>query len=187
MSTQLEGSLSNFFSQYIGFEYDPSNAPNSEFYRLCDHFNWERHDYERESAYDEFKDALTQQFNANYGTDAEDLDAWQNLCIRLNIEPVPSTLKRCRQVVTDTHVNLIDLVHGYENSHQSITKFTSVKALSEYTISTGKYFPRDNVHAGDLLKYLLRQILNPPSDQQRHSRGGKRRGGPSARRRRGGA
>lgn len=59
---------------------------------------WERGDDERDSAYQEFKDALTQQFNANYGTDAEDINAWQNLCGRLNIEPVPTTLKRCRQV-----------------------------------------------------------------------------------------
>jgi len=176
----------NFFSQYIGFNYNPSNAANSEFYRLCRHLNWERGDDERDSAYNDFKDALTQQFNANYGTDAEDLGAWQNLCIRLNIEPVPSSLKRCRQVVTATHVNLVDLVDGFENPDRLITKFPSVKALSEYTIDTGKYFPRANVHAGDLLKYLLRQILSPPSERQSHSRGGKRRGGPSARRRRGG-
>ena len=74
-------------------------------------------------------------------------------------------------------MNLVDLVDGYENSDRTITKFTSVKALSEYTISTGKYFPRANVHAGDLLKYLLRQILRPPSETQRHRRGGRRRRG----------
>lgn len=47
------------------------------------------------------------------------------------------------------------------------------------------------MHAGDLLKNLLRQIKNPPSDQLRlgqgRGRGGNRRGGPSARGRRGGA
>ena len=83
-------------------------------------------------------------------------------------------------------MNLVDLVDGYENPNRPITKFTSVKALSEYTISTGKYFPRGNVHAGDLLKYLLRQILCPPSERNKNGRGGKKRGGPSARRRRGG-
>ena len=84
-------------------------------------------------------------------------------------------------MVTDTHVNLVDLVDGFENPKRRIKKFTSVKALSEYTISNGKYFPRANVHAGDLLKYLLRHILCPPSETQRHGRGGQRR------RRRGGA
>ena len=85
-------------------------------------------------------------------------------------------------------MNLVDLVDGFENPNRTITKFPSVKALSDYTINTGKYFPRANVHAGDLLKYLLRQILNPSSERhwQRHSRGGKRRGESSARRRRGG-
>ena len=83
-------------------------------------------------------------------------------------------------------MNLVDLVDGFENPDRPITKFSSVKQLSEYTISTGKYFPRGNVHAGDLLKYLLRQILCPPSERQRHGRGGKRRGESSARRRRGG-
>lgn len=95
---QLEGGLPSFFSQYIGFHYDATNAANAEFYRLCDHLNWKRDDDERVLAYKDFQDALTRQFNANYGTDAEDLNAWQNLCIRLNIDPVPSSLKRCRQV-----------------------------------------------------------------------------------------
>lgn len=84
-------------------------------------------------------------------------------------------------------MNLVDLVDGFEDPDRAITKFNSVKALSEYTVSTGKYFPRGNVHAGDLLKYLLRQILCPPSERQTHSRGGKRRGQPSTRRRNNGA
>ena len=80
-------------------------------------------------------------------------------------------------------MNLVDLVDGFENPEEPITIFNTVKALSEYTIRTGKYFPRDNVHAGSLLKYLLRQILNPPSERNNGytgSRGGKKR----ARRRR---
>lgn len=181
-----QGALAEFFSQYSeDFRYDPKKAATSEFYRLCDHFDWERGDDERESAHRKFKDALTQQFNANYGTDADDLAAWQNLCLRLCIEPIPSSLERCRRAVTSTHVNLVDLVDGFENPSTPVKIFKTVKALSEYTIETGKYFPRTNVHAGDLLKHLLRQILNPPSERQKHSRGGKRRGGPYGRRRRG--
>jgi len=67
------------------------------------------------------------------------------------------------QIVTSTHANLVDLVQG------EAVIFPTVLALSEYTIRNGKYFPRDNINAGDLLKHLLRHILNPSLDANRSS------------------
>jgi len=61
-----------------------------------------------------------------------------------------------------THVNLVDLVDD-----GVATVFTSVEQLSNYTKSSGKYFPRENLHAGDLLKCLLRHILDPSKDSGR--------------------
>lgn len=45
-----------------------------------------------------FKDALVQEFNERFGTDGNDLAAWQNLCNVLRIVPVPDTIRECRQV-----------------------------------------------------------------------------------------
>lgn len=53
--------------------------------------------------------------------------------------------------------------------------FESERDLSQYTISTGKFFPRENAYAGGLLRYLLRHILHPRDDYSQARREGKRR------------
>jgi hypothetical protein len=70
----------------------------SEFYRMCDALNWDRNDSERNNARDNLKDALVQQFNAIYGTNENDLAAWQNLCCVLNLNDIPNELEPCRKV-----------------------------------------------------------------------------------------
>lgn len=54
------------------------------------------------------------------------------------------------------HVNLVDLV---DTAGRDVKLFKSVGALREYTIKTGKYFPKGSAHAGGVLKFLLRDIL----------------------------
>lgn len=71
------------------------------------------------------------------------------------------------------HVNLVDLTDGVDSSE--IRLFETEKELSEYTISSHKIFPRENVHSGSLLSDLLRHIFNPSSAPTRAQRG--RRGG----------
>ena len=76
--------------------------------------------------------------------------------------------------MTTTHVNLVDLV---ANSGE-VTIFSNVEELSEYSTSTGKIFPREEAHAGELLTYLLRHIFDPSKDARRGSvrRGQRNRG-----------
>ena len=57
----------------------------------------------------------------------------------------------------------MDLVDVFDTD-DIVTVFPTVQALSTYTKDTGKYFPRDHIAAGSLLRYLLRQILNPQMD-----------------------
>jgi hypothetical protein len=61
-------------------------------------FNWQRDDDINEEAYNNFRIALTQQFNTKYGRDAESLASWQLLCGQIGVNPIPNTLKECRQV-----------------------------------------------------------------------------------------
>jgi len=148
---------------------------------MCKQFHWKRdkdnHSSEREAAYQLLRDAMTKQFNEIYGTDADSLNAWQNLCRVLDISPIPENLKGCRETVMNTHVNLVDLT---ERKGQHVTKFSSETELSEYTQEEKKYFPKENAHAGGLLKYLLRQIFDPSSS----NRGVSHRGGHVGRRNR---
>ena len=71
-------------------------------------------------------------------------------------------MRNSLQLVTNTHVNLVDLVDA--GGTQIVSKFPSEKALSIYTLETRKIFPRENVHAGGLLQALLRRILHPPDE-----------------------
>lgn len=138
---------------------------------MCDEFGWNKENKEREQASRDFKDALVQQFNFIYGTDVDDLTSWRTLCQIVRISPIPDTLKSCREAVKATHVNIVDLVDT-KATGEPVTVFVSEVDLSEYTITTGKFFPRENAYAGGLLRYLLRRILNP---RQEHLSGSSRK------------
>jgi hypothetical protein len=129
------------------------------------------------------------QFNAVYGTDVNNLGNWQSLCHIVRIAPVPDDLHACReashihsvplslahrrsyQAVYYSFINLVDLVDT-PNTGVGVRVFESERDLSEYTISTGKFFPRDHALAGGLLRYLLRQIYHPRDGYSRARREG---------------
>jgi len=170
-----ESHLDEFFARYPAFSYNASAAVMTEFYRMCNFFSWGRDDEEKESAREHLKDAMTQQFNSRYGTDVDDLSAWRNLCRVLEIDPIPDELKACRDMVKRAHVNIVDLVDT-PNTGQRVKVFDSVQQLSAYTKDSGKYFPKENAYAGGVLKFLLREILNPPAARTGRTRGGRKRG-----------
>jgi len=70
-----QGPLADFFAEYTNFEYNPAGSATAEFRRLCDSYGWDRSDHwqEKQVAKEGFKDALTMQFNDNYGTDVNDI------------------------------------------------------------------------------------------------------------------
>ncbi|KAI9776599.1 MAG: hypothetical protein M1839_009503 [Geoglossum umbratile] len=122
--------IDEFFSTYPTFDYDHSASFTQEFYRMCDFFGWDRDDLDRRDAREEFRTAMVQEFNSLYGKDR----------------------------VKETHVNLVDLVER-ARSGKRVKVFPDLEELREYTISTGKFFPKENAYAGGVLKYLLREIL----------------------------
>lgn len=65
----------------------------------------------------------------------------------------------------ETHVNLVDLIDS-PTTGKAPALFDSEEALSEYTIRTGKYFPKKAAKAGGVLRYLLRQIDDPSSSSR---------------------
>ncbi|KAG0705570.1 hypothetical protein DFH29DRAFT_905992 [Suillus ampliporus] len=161
--------LDTFFAGYSKFEYNPSASASLEFYRMCDEFGWDKENKKREKASRDFKDALVQQFNHIYGTDADDLTSWRTLCQIVHISPIPDTLTSCREAVKATYVNIVDLIDT-KVTGEPVMVFVSEVRLSEYTKRTGKVFPRESAYAGGLLRYLLRRIRNPRPEQVRSGR-----------------
>jgi len=146
-----------------------------EFYRLSDQYHWDRDDLEKKEAREHLAVAMAKQFNDIYGTDVNDVNSWRKLCQVLAIDPIPEGLKACRKVVLDTHVNIVDLTDT-ATTGKTVVLFDSEAQLSEYTKATGKFYPLDEAHAGGLLRFLLRQILNPHLSH-RGQRGGRPRRG----------
>jgi len=152
--------LDEFFANYPTFSYDPSESVMLEFYRMCDFFNWDKDDQEKKDARELLAAAMSKQFNDIYGTDVRGVDSWRKLCQVLGMTPIPEGLEACRNAVLKTHVNIVDLLDTPETG-KAVVLFDSEEQLSIYTKDSGKFFPLDEAHAGGLLKFLLRRILNP--------------------------
>ena len=65
---------------------------------MCDFFGWEKDDEEKGIAREDFKNAMVHQFNSLYGTDVNDIESWQKLCLALDIVPLPQGIEQCRKV-----------------------------------------------------------------------------------------
>jgi hypothetical protein len=79
-----------FFSRFNKFQYQPSISPFAEFNRLCKEY--------KKNMRDAFNLAIKKEFDHLYGSDEKDIKNWRRLCHVLKIDPVPSTLKACRDV-----------------------------------------------------------------------------------------
>ena len=66
------------------------------------------------------------------------------------------------QAVVNIHVNLVDLVHQVVHGpKEELIFFKTEKQLSDYTIKTGKYFPKEGAKDSEVLQALRRHILLP--------------------------
>ncbi|KAF2799198.1 hypothetical protein K505DRAFT_346036 [Melanomma pulvis-pyrius CBS 109.77] len=147
---------SQSFRKYPEFNYCKGEPIVQEFYRMCDYFEWEKEDIEKKTAHEDFKTAMVLTFNSLYGTDVDDIDSWHKLCVALDIDPLPEGLKECQRAVQKVHVNIVDLV---DTRGEQVEIFDSLEDLQDYTIETGKFFPKQSAYAGGVLKALLREIL----------------------------
>ncbi|KIL63793.1 hypothetical protein M378DRAFT_1045973 [Amanita muscaria Koide BX008] len=150
--------IARFFALYPNFDYDPQASVSAEFHRLVTTYRWRRWSPERDEAWERFSKAMGEQFSTFYGSDVNDLRAWQALCIALRVESMPDTVKECKQIIKSTHVNLVDFIDT-RTTGQPIEIFDTEEELREYTNETHKYFPKESAKESGVLKYLLREIL----------------------------
>lgn len=90
--------LEDFFAEYPGFDFDPSQPVMTEFYRMCDFFRWRKDDQQKNAARQGVRDAIALTFNELYGTDLDDLNSWQGLCRAVHINSIPDDLQKCQKV-----------------------------------------------------------------------------------------
>ncbi|KAJ3850370.1 hypothetical protein EV368DRAFT_45453 [Lentinula lateritia] len=156
--------IQSFFEQYPRFTYDPTGETMYQFRKMCRSYGWRPDSEEKKQALEGVRDAIALQFNAFYGSDANSLNGWHSLYRALQVQDIPDTVKGCKEGIKTIHVNICDLVDHKEDVP---TKFPSEAALAQYSRDSGKIYPRENAHAGGLLRSLLRQIYGKYHGQQR--------------------
>ncbi len=90
--------IERFFGGYTEFQYDETNPIAEEYQRLRRSYGWKRGDIEGEVAWSGYRLALVKEFNRLFGTDAQDLLAWQSLCIFVGVKENYTTSEDCRRV-----------------------------------------------------------------------------------------
>ncbi|KEP46992.1 hypothetical protein V565_172310 [Rhizoctonia solani 123E] len=164
--------IKQFFAKYPSFNYNPANHYMNEFYRMTKQFGWDsKGTFEQQvqfrAARDNIDKASVYQFNEIYGMDEDDLLAWQTLFEVLGIRKAPKNVIACKRRAREFHTNLCDMIENHARG-KPIQRFKSKEELKEYTVKTGKFFPQKHAEAGGLLRFLLRHIINPPSNMPTH-------------------
>jgi hypothetical protein len=101
-STQAEATnhFAAFFASYPSFNYNLRAPAWQEFDLLVRHMGWERRSAAYRDARTDFRRAMVMDFNSRFGTDEQRLEAWQNICNILGIQPVPESITQCRKAST---------------------------------------------------------------------------------------
>ena len=90
--------IDGFFATFPTFPYRHHESSTIEFYRICNFFRWQQENPLRKQAHEAFKAALVRQFNNEYGTNINDLEAWRRLYVALEIPALPSSVKAAQEV-----------------------------------------------------------------------------------------
>jgi hypothetical protein len=93
-----ETPLNTFFQSFSGFTFDPNLPPTESYLSLQRFHGWRRGDEQSNRAWDQYQEALTQEFELWFGAE-DDLGAWHSLCRAVRIEPLPRTCLDCEKVV----------------------------------------------------------------------------------------
>jgi hypothetical protein len=97
MSPQASDPITIFFSGYPAFTQNPSHSFHENFRRLCQFMSWNREEYNEQRKY--FRIAVVQSFNATFGNDVNDLQAWGKLCEFIGAKEIPADLEERKKVL----------------------------------------------------------------------------------------
>ncbi|KAF2443061.1 hypothetical protein P171DRAFT_496383 [Karstenula rhodostoma CBS 690.94] len=78
---------------------------------------------------------VLQHFNQVYGTNYRDLDAWRQLCVDVGIDPVPTSINKCKKALAKVYINIYDFVAGRPR------RFGTLSELKKYSITNNKIYP----------------------------------------------
>jgi hypothetical protein len=119
-------------------------------------------------------DAIAGELEVFYGTNAEKLEKWQELCRDVGIEPgtsnkkckevcrhagVLSCLLTCVQALSKVHVNLVNLINHRRNRNVPLRIFPNYHAFRTWTLKKRcRIFPKKAAKEEGFIKALLRDL-----------------------------
>lgn len=94
--------IDQFFSRYPRFHYDRTKSSAAEFTRLCRKYRWRKdengnYSQESETAWAGYRISVVMQFNASFGNDVDNNEAWGRLCSHLGVDPIPKRIRDRRK------------------------------------------------------------------------------------------
>ncbi|UKZ83817.1 hypothetical protein TrVFT333_011630 [Trichoderma virens FT-333] len=164
--------LDGFFTSFAGFAYDPHRSPEASWKTLRKFKAWRNgpglRSPEEDDAWAQYQRALVREVEMWFG-DETDLTAWRTLCKAVGKVDPPYDIRKCKGILRNTHVNIVDLIAwgrngGDENDGEKVRVFKSVEELSKYTVKYKKVFTKQELmqyNGGNVvLKHLLRVIFS---------------------------
>ena len=125
----------SFFADFPSFDHDTTASLADEFNRLSIHQGWKGTKRHQKKA-----QCFAVAFEATYNEGSK-LDGWQKLCEDVGIVPPPLTVTQCKKVS--------------RKKGKQVRKFPTRRALQQYSISSGKIFPKKTAKADGFLSALL--------------------------------
>lgn len=164
--------VSDWFSAFAKFTYDPVSGLKSNFDRLAIQRGWGRKLKRKR-----WTECQTNCFAALYGGVAEEskLEKWQDLCREVHIADPPESITGCKKVQQhdaifeyqnscvnqvlgsrNVLVNLVNLI-DHRSIGVAVIRFETYRAFQNYTLN-GCIYPREEAKKEGFIKALLRKL-----------------------------
>ncbi|KAK3300429.1 uncharacterized protein B0H64DRAFT_15286 [Chaetomium fimeti] len=86
------------------------------------------------------------------------LDDWQRLCRDVGLNGEYSSITQCRKALRTVHVNIFDLLDAVKEG-RTPPHFGTAGELAEYTLETGRVYPKKAAKKMGPVRALLRMIF----------------------------
>ncbi|KAJ5038711.1 uncharacterized protein L3040_006391 [Drepanopeziza brunnea f. sp. 'multigermtubi'] len=103
---------------------------------------------------------IVDQFRRYFGNESE-VANWVRLCRDVGIQEDLKSIRQCRLALKNVWVNIFDLIDAVDAEKTPPKLFKNERALSKYTMNTGKIYPKRKAKEGGPVRGLLAHIFCP--------------------------
>ncbi|KAJ5091107.1 hypothetical protein NUU61_005977 [Penicillium alfredii] len=148
-------SINPFFKGFPGFDHDPTAGVCAEFQRISQHRKWKQGSKKWRKNWDA---CITAEYDRLIGIRVTSLATWQQICKKLGLKGLFTSITKCKKALCRVHVNLVDLLDCWEGE-QGPQIFRTLSALRNYTKRTNRFFNKKAAKQDPVLRILLRELL----------------------------